>query len=147
MSATADHRMMRSLGYAGLLPFYFMLAALALGIDLYGIDFKQSIANYAAVIVSFLGAVHWGQVVESDAWFDHSSRNKRLIWSVIPSIFAWLLLSAPTLLMLLGLALLVAIAYAVDRYYLANRLNTAYLSMRLHLTIGVVIALLLTVIV
>jgi len=147
MSQQTDHRMMQLLGYAGLIPFYAMLAAILLNIDVYGIDLKLSIAHYAAVIVSFLGAIHWGQVVESDAWFDHNSRNKRLLWSVIPSIFAWLLLSAPELYRLPGLALLIAIAYGIDRYYLASRLNATYLTLRLHLTIGVIIALLLTIII
>lgn len=147
MSQQADHRMMQLLGYAGLIPFYAMLAAISLNIDIYGVDLKLSIAHYAAVIVSFLGAVHWGQVVESDAWFDNSGRNKRLLWSVIPSIVAWLLLLTPELYKLLGLALLIAIAYGIDRYYLSSRLNAAYLTLRLHLTIGVIIALLLTIII
>jgi hypothetical protein len=99
-----------ALGLAGLLPFlagaalqwftppgWRMLAALAL-------------LTYGAVIVSFLGGIHWGLAMRAG-----QAPSARLVWGVIPSLLGWLgiLLDSPWGQAVLVLSLLVC--YAVDR--------------------------------
>ena len=98
------------LGYAGLLPF---LAGAAL-VWLVRPDVHPYVAlalsGYAAVILSFLGGIHWGLALREAApplpW---------LVWGVVPSLVAWLamLMPANAGLVVFGLALLAC--YAVDR--------------------------------
>ena len=98
------------LGYAGLLPF----VAGAVLVWLVRPDVHPYVAlalsGYAAVIVSFLGGIHWGlamrQATPPRAW---------LVWGVVPSLVAWLALLMPPNagLVVFGVALLAG--YAVDR--------------------------------
>ena len=98
------------LGYAGLLPF----VAGAVLLWLVGPEVHPYVAlalsGYAAVILSFLGGIHWGLALREQApplaW---------LVWGVVPSLVAWLamLMPANAGLVVFGLALLVC--YAVDR--------------------------------
>jgi len=95
------------LGIAGLLPF---LAAAVLcwtapeewrGIALY------ALAAYGAVILSFLGAVHWGLALRApaaEAW----AAAPRLGLGVVPSLVAWagLLMPAGPGMLLIALGLL-----------------------------------------
>ncbi len=48
------------LGYIGVLPFFALTIALLIKIPVSGIRLDWLLAAYAAVIISFLGAVHWG---------------------------------------------------------------------------------------
>ena len=51
------------LGYGGVIPFVVLAFSLVAGVDLsaYGLaDATAKLLAYAAVIVSFIGAVHWG---------------------------------------------------------------------------------------
>ena len=55
--------LMWSLGYGGLLPFLALSAALMYETSLPGLENVRLdwwLAAYAAIILSFLGAVHWG---------------------------------------------------------------------------------------
>jgi hypothetical protein len=60
MTEDPTWRLIRRLGYAGLIPFVF----LALCLWLIGPDLHPYVAlsmqSYGAVIVSFLGGIHWG---------------------------------------------------------------------------------------
>ena len=102
--------MARRLGYGGLLPF----VAGALLVWLVRQDVHAfvtfALAAYAAVIVSFLGAIHWGLAMR------HSQPpTPLLVWGVVPSMVAWLavLMQPSGGLVILG-AMLVA-CYMVDR--------------------------------
>lgn len=76
------------LGYAGLIPFVglaaasFFLSAEQLGLAL------AALMSYAAVILSFLTGIHWAQGLQSGS-------AGRLVWSIIPSLLAWLALLMP----------------------------------------------------
>jgi len=50
----------RLLGYAGLFPFFAAAAAALLGPPPWRGAALSALAAYGAVILSFLGAVHWG---------------------------------------------------------------------------------------
>jgi len=79
-----------ALGLAGLLPFALLGASLS-GFQLVGDDWAwRSLQAYAATILSFLGAIHWGAALaarpDSQLW-------KPMAFSVVPCLLAWVLLS------------------------------------------------------
>jgi hypothetical protein len=78
------------LGYAGLLPFW----ALALGAWVLpahlSAQLQQLQLAYAAVILSFLGAVHWGLALEQ-----RRSEPLPYVWGVLPSLIGWLAVALP----------------------------------------------------
>lgn len=118
----------RRLGYAGLLPFI-AGAALAHVADPLGADVLRALAGYGAVIVSFLGGVHWG------FGFQHRGAAWMLFgWGVVPSLLAWvalLLAPGPGLWML---AATLVLAYLVDRQVYPRFGAASWLGLRLHLT-------------
>ena len=95
MSYTSDIPVSaRSLGFWGLMPF------LLLGLSLWFLegDLAQHVTfglvAYGAVILSFLGGIHWGLAVpglllEDQQGEDPVSR-RGLVLSVLPSLIAWL---------------------------------------------------------
>ena len=72
------------LGYAGVIPF---IAAGLLVTDLPQELVIKAIHSYAAIILTFIGAIHWGRSL-----WDESVTNKSLLpgISVLPSLVAWL---------------------------------------------------------
>jgi hypothetical protein len=76
-----------ALGLAGLLPFLLGAA----GVWFFPFEWSDlaatALLTYAAVIVSFLGGIHWGLAMRQ-------ARAPRgwLIWGVLPSLLAWALL-------------------------------------------------------
>jgi len=101
------------------------------------------LVTYGAVILSFLGGVHWGLAIVSRSDADHQALRSRLIVSVIPSLAAWVALLFPERTGLLILAAAMAAMLWVD--IRATRIGHApqwYPKMRLPLTCVVVAALL-----
>lgn len=132
------------LGYLGLIPFY--APAFAIWVVLmYQTDGISPAASnwlgflflaqltYAALIVTFLGALHWGLAMANMGWERTKQPNperwddggaqparyepavRQMLWSVVPSILAWIILvafqmmPAGWLAMLLMMALYVAV--------------------------------------
>lgn len=101
-------RVARWLGLGGLLPFLAGVTALLGGRG----DVYFALAAYAAVILSFVGAVHWGAAI----WLQSPKPAREFAASVVPALIAWVALLLPERP---GLALLtVAFAgwYAWERY-------------------------------
>lgn len=99
------------LGYAGLLPF----VAGALLVWLVRPDAHpyvvDALAKYAALIVSFLGGIHWGlgmRGAEADS-------AGRFAWGVVPSLLAWVAAVMPAYAGLAVLGVLLIVCYLVDR--------------------------------
>jgi hypothetical protein len=98
-----------TLGLGGLLPFLLGAGGLwALPPEWAGLA-ATALLTYAAVIVSFLGGIHWGlamrQAQPPRGW---------LIWGVLPGLLAWagLLLNSAWGLLLMAASLIVC--YVVD---------------------------------
>ncbi len=124
------HRLAWGLGLAGALPF--LAAALAAALAMPGA--ATVLIAYGAVILSFLGGIHWGLAAAG-----RPPAAARLVIGVVPSLVAWLALLLPADA---GLAVLVAafpLQYGADR-----RLDTpvGLLPLRLTLTLLVTAALL-----
>lgn len=119
------------LGYGGLLPF--LVLALISALDNHHRELWQKMMlSYGAVILSFVGALHWAFAMMHSA--AHAKPFSTVYaWSVVPSLIAWVaLLVSPevgTTLLLCGLLahylqdLRLATALALPRWYLPLRLQ------------------------
>jgi len=96
----------RILGPAGLVPF----AALAAGVWLSWPGAAFGLVAYGAVILAFLGAVHWGLALSAPP-NERRAEWPRLGFGVIPALVAWLALLLPPS-MALGLLALGILATA-----------------------------------
>ncbi|MGY3448560.1 DUF3429 domain-containing protein [Bradyrhizobium sp. USDA 4353] len=98
---------MRILGLGGLIPFVGLAAVVIAGQEPSRLMAVHAQIAYGAVILSFLGAVHWGLAVQMPAMADWW----RMAWGVTPALLGWvaLLLPATSSLILLTAALLVAL--------------------------------------
>ncbi len=132
----------RILGYAGLIPFIGLAFMVQLADSPNDMIALESLVAYGAVIVSFLGALHWGACFKTigtstqNRWLDHSV----WIWGIMPALIAWLAIHIFIPLALLLLAATLIVQRAIDQrtyaYYFANaRMANAFLHMRTHLTI------------
>jgi glutaredoxin len=78
------------LGYAGLIPFLAALAGFMLSDAPRQDYFAQQFLAYGAVILSFVGAVHWGVALVGGRL-----RMMRMAFSVLPALLAWAALLLP----------------------------------------------------
>jgi Protein of unknown function (DUF3429) len=99
----------RALGWSGLLPFVGGALALSVGPPAWHDAALRALIAYGAVIVSFLGGIHWGSPTTA-------AHDAARVWGVVPSLLAWpmLLLPSPRFA-LIGLAASLALCWAVDR--------------------------------
>jgi len=126
------------LGYGGLLPF--ILLALGILIDNHRAAlFSAALIAYGAVILSFVGALHWGfamTLAELNAESGQRRRNEAFVWSIVPPLLGWSALLAPDEL---ASSLLIAgfLAHYGQDGRLAGFANLPawYLPMRLRLTV------------
>lgn len=112
------------LGYAGLIPFVGLAAQVS------NPDAVSAFMAYSAVILSFLGGVHWGVAMRDQPF----ASDARLVVCMLPSLFAWLALLLP-----LNLGLWVAlIAFLVWWAWDRTQIEDAdYRRLRTHLTVVV----------
>ena len=88
--ACSEKRLPRTvalLGYGGLLPF----GALALLLVLEGVHralWWPALLVYGAVILSFVGALHWGFALALPG-LGSAQRRGLYVWSVVPALVAW----------------------------------------------------------
>jgi hypothetical protein len=144
-SLSSPPRYVALLGYGGLLPFVGLLLLILFSAQ-YRPFLTQALVAYGAVILSFVGALHWGFAMTLQDLHADQCRE-RFIWSVIPALIAW-----PALLLPAPLGLLLMILGVVAHYWQDRRLVKAatlpawYLPMRLRLTLVASLCLLLSAI-
>lgn len=133
------------LGYAGLLPF----VSGALGIWFTPVGWRPlvlaALLDYAAVILGFMGAIHWGLAMRAHE--ESEAARLQLGLSVIPALLGWFAVAAVLpVLLAIGLLLVAYIGlYLADLH--AVRLGLApawYGPLRRPLTFAVVVCLLVT---
>lgn len=148
MARVIEQRIGRLLGNLGLLPFYTLALATFLPLGDGPSRFVLiALVGYTAVILSFLGAVHWGLTLLTPTMTKSQAWNS-LGWGVVPSLLGWLALLLATaglrpwlvMLFLLGDILLCRL---MDSALVRNYPDVPawYLALRTRLTIGVMIAL------
>ncbi len=103
------------LGWAGVIPFAaFAAMSWASPSDALMQPFALGLLSaYAALVLSFIGAVHWG-VVLARPLADSPLQRLGLLWGVAPSLMALGCLVMPRAWGLLALALVVLLARAID---------------------------------
>ncbi len=140
------------LGVAGLIPFVAgALGALGSQDDAQASRFLTALVAYGAVILAFVGGVHWGFVLGGpapEAFAARAARERyRLVLGVLPSLVGWLGL---LVLLLLGspvaaLAILIAgfVAFTAAEAELRRRelMPPGYMWLRWCLSIVVVLIL------
>lgn len=131
------------LGLAGLLPFYACLAAAVLGAGGLPPLAVQAQMGYGAVILSFLGGVHWGLAMTDTDAAPAGMSWTRLGWSVLPSLIGWAALLLPRQSAGLGLLTIGFILMLAGdmRAVAAGTAPRWYLPLRRLLTALVVVAL------
>ena len=129
--------MPRFLGWAGLVPFGLTALCTHSGIDALMIYGFLGGTAYGAVILSFLGAVHWGLAMRNDRspyWY---------VWSVTPALFGFAsLVFLDVEMRVVALLPLFALTWLIDRQA-ANRglIPNWYMRLRSMLTTGALISL------
>ncbi|QID18441.1 DUF3429 domain-containing protein [Nitrogeniibacter mangrovi] len=131
------NRLPRALGLAGVLPF------IAMGLLSYipwkhQVDVHAALVSYGAVILAFVGALHWGLAMRLEG----TVASRAYFWSVIPALIAWVALMFPTL----GGALIVIVGlwtHYVQDNLIIGELNAPawYLPLRRQLTAGATVGI------
>ena len=117
------------LGHAGLLPFVFGAALVWLVRPDAHPYVTAALAAYAAVIVSFLGGIHWGFAMrQADA------PGSLAGWGVLPSLVAWVAVVMPPYAGLIVLGAMLVACYLVDRRVYPAQGAAAWLTLRFRLT-------------
>lgn len=130
------------LGAAGALPFLGLLMAQRWGVEPFGRPPLSVLALYAAVILAFMGAVHWGLAMAE--YGGRRDTTWSYIMSVIPALLGWFALAFLPMTVALGvIALGFALLLAYDlRALRLGRAPAWYGSLRWPLTLVAVSCLL-----
>ena len=83
----APPRMVAWLGYGGLIPFLVLMSASLLDRQ-HGAVWSDALYAYGAIILSFVGALHWGLAM-SQPELSERQRSAWFAWSVVPALIAW----------------------------------------------------------
>ena len=126
------------LGYAGLIPFVVLAAAFWWPDRISHTFISHALSSYAEVIISFLGAIHWGLAMRDTQ--PATTGSSVWIWGITPSLLAWMatLLTSP--FDLLFMAILLWICYRVDQKRYPHYQLESWLPMRFRLTLVASIA-------
>jgi hypothetical protein len=118
-----------ALGLAGLAPFVMLAAVQWLSVPGWRMLAGSALLSYGALIVSFLGGIHWGLAMRG-----RPLAPARLIWGVLPSLLGWLavLLDSPWGQAVLAMSLLAC--FVVDRSVYRDLGLQAWLPLRATLT-------------
>ena len=132
------------LGYGGLIPFLVLTPASLLD-DHHGAVWSDALYAYGAIILSFIGALHWGLAMTLPELTERQ-RSACFTWSVMPALIAWpAVLFSPIVaspLLVFGF-----IAHYLQDRRLARQANLPdwYLPLRLRLSSVAVICLVASV--
>ncbi|MDT9001226.1 DUF3429 domain-containing protein [Paucibacter sp. APW11] len=134
MSAASSHALplnpvAERLGYAGLLPF--VLGALLVWLvraDAHPYV-TAMLSSYAAVVLSFLGGIHWGL-----AFRQNIPSPQPFVWGVVPSLLAWIAVVMPAYAGLVVHGVMLVVCYLVDRRSYPALGASAWLTLRFRLS-------------
>ena len=134
------------LGILGLLPFFFGLIDIFLNKD--NLFFVINLPKYyGSIILTFLGAVYWGIILNDSHKNLISEKIKTFIicWSIIPSLWSGLILIFNHNITIIILALCFIVVQFVDEFIIKYfKFPIWYLLLRRSLTIVVIFILIYT---
>ena len=127
------------LAYAGLIPFVagaLLVWAVRDEVQAY---VALALSAYAAVVLSFLGGIHWGFAMRQPQPAAQTPPQTRpatamLVWGVVPSLVAWPAAVMPPRGGLVILGLMLVVCYAVDRRLYPAQGAAAWLTLRFRLS-------------
>jgi hypothetical protein len=123
------------LGYGGLIPFA-GLAVLSIADPTSPVGWLQGLLAYGAVILAFVGALHWAFAMLLPT-LSAAERRNRYTWSVVPALVGGLACWSASPHATWALVLTFVLHYWQDRQLaLSAPLPAWYLRLRLHLTLG-----------
>lgn len=134
------------LGLAGLIPFVACsLGAMLLGSDGVRVSLLGLLA-YGAVILAFLGGVHWGFALQGGEAQDERVRQRRFGLGVVPSLVGWagLLIAfvgLPTVGLAVHLAGFIGVVIFEARADRRGLMPPGYMGLRWVLSAGVILCL------
>lgn len=152
MSTVIHGRIATLLGNFGLLPFFVLAAATWFPFEGDSLQIRRlvgiALVGYGAVVLSFLGAVHWGLVIRSPQLARAQAWNA-LGWGVVPALLGWLAL----LLAAAGVKMWLVLTFLIGDLVLCRLMDSNLLrmypdvpswfpSLRTRLTLGAIAALL-----
>ena len=123
------------LSYLGLLPFAFgaLLAWLVQVPEAH--DFvAKAMAVYGAVVLAFLGGVHWGLTMD-----EHGEPPVARRWSIVPPLVGALAAVVPPFAGLPLVGMMLVVCYLVDRRLYPQARLGAWLTLRFRLTVASVL--------
>ncbi len=140
------------LGIAGVLPFIALgIAALSNANDTEAQRYLLGLVAYGAVVLAFLGGVHWGFVLHPAALPEgmtpvESNDAARLGLGIVPSLIGWAALMTPLLgVPEVGLAILIvgfiATVATEARLRTRSQMPSGYMAMRWGLSVVVLLVL------
>tara|TARA_B110000438_G_scaffold255693_1_gene262669 strand:- start:739 stop:1197 length:459 start_codon:yes stop_codon:yes gene_type:complete len=131
----------RLFGLAGLIPFWSLSFIIIFTKDPINSYALRALIAYGAIIISFLGGIHWGiavQSIEKATW-------SRMGWGVILSLLGWCAIFIPYLYALALLITTMFVALVIDLKLVDNdNKRTWYRTLRIILSLGAITALLFT---
>lgn len=133
--------MPKLLGYFGLIPF--IVPTVFLYLDDSHLDiWRHLLLSYGAVILSFVGALHWSFAMLLNE-LPINKKRWSFLWSIAPSLAAWISLSIPKFYGFILLAVFFAIALIRDEQLFDNtELPFWYMPLRRNLTVVAISCLL-----
>ncbi len=138
------------LGYGGLLPFVLGAALIWIVRADAHAYVAESLSAYTAVILSFLGGIHWGlamsldrdsggpsgaQTAAQNSAPKQAAPTSMYVWGVLPSLVAWVAVIMPAYAGLVIQGLGLVICYLVDRKVYPRCGASAWLTLRFRLTV------------
>lgn len=126
----------RLLGALGLLPFY-LLAVLAWHDTLRPWALRAEV-GYAAVVLAFLGAVHWGRALPA---IDRRNHIGTLLFGVMPALLGWVAVMLPVEFSLPMLIAGLVFVWGTEQMAFIDTLPDWYRHLRHWLTAGAALAL------
>ena len=130
------------LGWAGVIPFAGLSAVLHFDFNGLAASCEPLLIAYGAVILSFMGGVHWGLAMRESMVGDRNIQASHLGFSVVPALAGWLaiLLTTPAALAILALAFL-ALLIVDAGWASGNCAPVWYGRLRLQLSLAVLVSL------
>ncbi len=137
-----------ALGAGGVLPML-LCGAVAVSAGTERVMGMSALIGYAAVILSFLGAVHWGLALGTPAvWEGPAAKSARhqLVLGVVPALLGWaavllMLMALPTLAVALLIAGFIVTAATESHWSGKGLLPEGYMTLRWMLSVCVVVIL------
>lgn len=123
-------RFIHRLGYAGLAPFVALALLLWLVTDEAHPYVAVALSSYAAMVIAFLGGIHWGIGLRHNA----PQRRLHMLWGATAAVLAWIAVVMPAYAGLPLQAALLVVCYLVDRKTWPEAGLRDWMTMRFRLT-------------